>query len=241
MKRTLLLYLFVTNFSFAFVLNSGVNKVHLIELYTSESCSSCPPAEEFISGFKDSKDLWKRVIPMAFHVSYWNHLNWRDKFSKKEFSRRQRVGARKIKSSVYTPQLLLNGVDIPNNSILDSIKKDESVGNLNVDVSSKFDLAKIKFDSKLINKDTDYFCHSAVLVNGSRVKVTSGENSGKILKEDFIVKDEFKMKAIKNKKSLSCNLNIKLNEGKRQSLVFWIVDSTSNKIIQAVGRTLKNE
>ena len=239
MKLAFLLFIVISN-TFGLELNSGDNKVHLLELYTSESCSSCPPAEKFVSQFKDSNKLWKKVIPLSFHVAYWNHLHWKDKFSKKEFSQRQRIGARKIKSSVYTPQLLLDGVDVPNNRILSLIEKEIPVGNLNVSLSKDLSEAKINFSSKEKISSRDYFCHAAVLLSGSKVKITSGENSGKTLKEDFIVLDEFKMKAKKTANSLTCKLAIDVEKAKHQSLVFWIVDSESNQVIQAVGQDLKS-
>src|SRR5205814_757208 len=66
----------------------------LIELFTSEGCSSCPPAEKWLSALKSSSDLWKKAVPVAFHVDYWDHLGWRDRFAKPEFtSRQQRYAA----------------------------------------------------------------------------------------------------------------------------------------------------
>src|SRR5260370_2199922 len=69
---------------------SGDMQTTLIELFTSEGCSSCPPADAWISQLKDSPDLWKRVVPVAFHVDYWDNLGWRDRFAKPEFTARQR-------------------------------------------------------------------------------------------------------------------------------------------------------
>src|ERR1051326_5468046 len=68
---------------------SGETQNSLIELFTSEGCSSCPPAEKWLSALKTNQDLWKKTIPVAFHVDYWNHLGWRDRFSKPEFTSRQ--------------------------------------------------------------------------------------------------------------------------------------------------------
>ena len=58
---------------------SGVTRTTLLELFTSEGCSSCPPAEKWLSQLKSNPDLWKKIVPIAFHVDYWDHLGWRDR------------------------------------------------------------------------------------------------------------------------------------------------------------------
>ena len=69
--------------------SSPVQQATLIELYTSEGCSSCPPADSWLSQFKDNEHLWTQIVPVSFHVDYWDNLGWRDRFSSAEFSRRQ--------------------------------------------------------------------------------------------------------------------------------------------------------
>jgi hypothetical protein len=69
---------------------SGESATTLIELFTSEGCSSCPPADKWLSKFRSNPDLWSRVVPVAFHVDYWNNLGWMDRFSRPEFTERQR-------------------------------------------------------------------------------------------------------------------------------------------------------
>src|SRR5215470_11757488 len=82
----------------------------LIELFTSEGCSSCPPAEKWLSRLKSNQELWKKIVPLAFHVDYWDHLGWRDRFAKPEFnSRQQHYAAAWGGDSVYTPGFVVNG------------------------------------------------------------------------------------------------------------------------------------
>src|SRR6187401_2558536 len=61
-------------------ITSGSARASLLELYTSEGCSSCPPAEAWLSSLKDEPRLWRDFVPMAFHVDYWDRLGWRDPF-----------------------------------------------------------------------------------------------------------------------------------------------------------------
>src|ERR1017187_258248 len=68
---------------------SGPAHVALVELYTSEGCSSCPPAERWLAARRDDPGLWRDFVPIAFHVDYWNQLGWPDRFSTREFTQRQ--------------------------------------------------------------------------------------------------------------------------------------------------------
>ena len=91
---------------------SGQRRVPLLELYTSEGCDSCPPADRWISELRTAGYAGERVVVLAFHVDYWDKLGWVDRFGQARFSERQRLlnnrnGAR----VVYTPQLVLNGKD----------------------------------------------------------------------------------------------------------------------------------
>src|SRR5438477_9939189 len=73
------------------VFESGPARVHLLELFTSEGCSSCPPAEAWMTKLKDNPGLWHDFVPIAFHVDYWDHLGWRDRFAAKEWTARQQA------------------------------------------------------------------------------------------------------------------------------------------------------
>lgn len=78
----------------------------IVELYTSEGCSSCPPADAFMGVLKDVKG----VLPLSFHVDYWDYLGWKDKFASPEYTQRQRSYASYFsRRSVYTPQAVIQG------------------------------------------------------------------------------------------------------------------------------------
>ncbi|MDH5614701.1 MAG: DUF1223 domain-containing protein, partial [Gammaproteobacteria bacterium] len=89
---------------------SGQGQKVLIELYTSEGCSSCPPAEKYLNTYRHNKELWHTYIPVAFHVDYWDYIGWKDRFASPSFSTRQRQHARERNvRSVYTPSFMVNG------------------------------------------------------------------------------------------------------------------------------------
>ncbi|MGJ8664273.1 MAG: DUF1223 domain-containing protein, partial [Marinicella sp.] len=90
--KCLLLFLMISKLSLAaqWETSSADEQTTLIELFTSEGCSSCPPADAFLSQFQNSDDLWNQYIPIAFHVDYWDYIGWKDVFASPEFSARQR-------------------------------------------------------------------------------------------------------------------------------------------------------
>src|SRR6186713_3438579 len=116
MQRTFS-FLFVMSISFSTVafagsanFESGKTRTHVIELFTSEGCSSCPPAEAWLSKLKDEPRLWRDFVPLAFHVDYWDRLGWRDPFAARQWTARQYdYSSRWNSSSVYTPGFVLNG------------------------------------------------------------------------------------------------------------------------------------
>jgi len=90
----------------------NVPRVALLELYTSEGCNSCPPADRWVSSLPRPQMVPQQLVVLAFHVDYWNYLGWQDRFSQRRFTERQQelVRANGLRTA-YTPQLVLNGRD----------------------------------------------------------------------------------------------------------------------------------
>jgi hypothetical protein len=82
----------------------------LVELFTSQGCSSCPKAEAWLNALKDHKDLWHTIVPISMHVDYWDNLGWKDPFASSAYTLRQyRYKSEKRLGSIYTPCFVLNG------------------------------------------------------------------------------------------------------------------------------------
>src|SRR5437868_8296991 len=93
------------------VARSGERTAALVELYTSEGCSSCPPADRWLSNVGKAFAT-EQVVPLALHVDYWDYIGWKDPFARREFSQRQRRLSQLQRASfVYTPQVLVQGTD----------------------------------------------------------------------------------------------------------------------------------
>ncbi len=157
----------------------------LIELYTSEGCSSCPPAERFLNRLGERSDLWTTYVPVAFHVDYWDRLGWRDRFSSPTYSQRQRRYAKLgYLGSVYTPGFVVNGREWRRGWFRsDPPPAQAGAGALRLrledgQVSAHYDASP-----------GTYRLYLALLGMGLRTEISAGENRGRSARHDFVVLD----------------------------------------------------
>lgn len=163
--------------------NSKSNGVVVLELFTSQGCSSCPPADKILADFTLKNN--PKIIPLAFHVDYWNNLGWKDPFSKAEFSNRQREYAQNFDANnVYTPQLIINGKhEIVGNNESGIEKLVSKELNSNNDFNLEITSASISGNQLLVNWKTNNLDKN-LTVNVALVKkkeltsIKRGENSG---------------------------------------------------------------
>jgi len=181
--RISLLFLSLSSFLAGQTFQSGSAATAVIELYTSEGCSSCPPAERWLSELKTDKALWTRFVPVAFHVNYWDYLGWPDDYAQAAFTQRQRIYADAWKAwNVYTPEFVYQGKEWQPGS---SSPKATSPGILaihrNPDGSGEI---SYKPDD---TKSSKTYEASVVILGGDvLVKVRAGENAGRTLAHDFV-------------------------------------------------------
>ena len=168
---------------------SPPERVPVLELFTSHGCSSCPPADKWLRGFVDHPGLWKDVIPLAFHVDYWDGLGWPDRFASDGYSRRQRDyrGTGRI-SSVYTPGFVLNGREWRGWFLgrRPELLPGAEVGILSLNLDREGG-ARLRFDPAGRSQGLKLRAHLAVLGFGLATPVGGGENAGRILEEHFVV------------------------------------------------------
>jgi len=166
---------------------SGVEHTALLELYTSEGCSSCPPADAWVGRLRQRGELWKGFVPVVFHVDYWNNLGWPDRFSAREYSQRQRGYAAGWRvSMVYTPGFVLDGAEWREWSRASSVPAGgKRVGVLEVTLRDRV-TAEMSF-APVENGTLPAQVELALLGTSLETKVAGGENGGKTLRHEFVV------------------------------------------------------
>lgn len=178
---------------------SPLNRVVLLELYTSEGCSSCPPADHFISSLKTAGISDKQLIPVAFHVTYWDYIGWKDRFAKKQFDERQRELANKNrKATVYTPQFVLSGEDYRSYATFseDVNKLAAEKATVALELTTQALPDRHSADRLLLNLKTDISASDVsdigfyllVLEDNLASDVNDGENNGEKLHHDYVVR-----------------------------------------------------
>jgi hypothetical protein len=218
---------------------SGETQSTLIELFTSEGCSSCPPAEKWLSTLKSNPDLWKKIVPVAFHVDYWDRLGWRDRFAKPEFtSRQQRYAAAWGGDSVYTPGFVVNGKEWRN----------WFVGNMTPASSTKVGVLRVslgadrKITATFVPVKTEagaLALNVALAGNDLQSDVKRGENTGRKLHHDFVVLDLIKIDMANESNAWTASIVLPMRAGddKPSALAAWITENENP--IQATGGWLR--
>ena len=218
---------------------SSETQSSLIELFTSERCSSCPPAEKWMSGLKSSQDLWKKTVPIAFHVDYWDRLGWRDRFAKSEFtSRQQHYAAAWGGDSVYTPAFVVDGKEwrgwFGGNAVPTTSTK---VGVLRVSLGDDGTLSATFVPETI--QPRALALNVALLGNDLESDVKRGENSGRKLHHDFVVLDLIKIDMANESNRWTGSVAVPMRSGndKPSALAAWITENATP--IQATGGWLR--
>ena len=223
-------------------LQSGPDQVSLLELYTSEGCSSCPSADRMISELKSSPGLWNRIVPVAFHVDYWDYLGWVDRMANKEYGERQRDYIRQWNGrSTYTPMLVNNGEEFRRDTI--SQKPETDVGYLSVEQDAPGEFMVVFRPSERF-QNPHWRLETALLGFGISSKVATGENAGKVLAHDFTVLDHQVKDAVLADGKVQSLFSIDLRSSLKTSrlgLAAWVHPEDDLRPVQAVGGWLSVE
>ena len=225
---------------------SSEKQATLIELFTSEGCSSCPPADRWLGSLKKDPRLWQQIIPIAFHVDYWNSLGWTDRYSNADYSDRQRQYASKgYAKTVYTPGFFKNGRewrawfrsrDLGNT-------EGRRVGPLQVRVENEqlraiFEPVNLSFNALQLNV--------ALLGMDIQNKIEDGENEGKTLEHNFVVLAIHHFESELHQGQLRWKVDYapeqilakKINNSGNRALAVWITRPNDPTPIQSVGGLL---
>jgi hypothetical protein len=233
MRRILLLALLtpsaILNAQAACEVASTAARPHIVELYTSEGCDSCPPAEQWMSTLLKHDDL----VGLEFHVDYWDSSSWRDPFSEHAYTARQQTLAKRGgHGQVYTPQIWLDGhlwANWPKGSPPTQV--DTSPPALRLAVVQEEPL-QFKVDGDNGPPGSDYRIYAALTENGLSKHVSGGENHGKTLAHDEVVRAFAGPMALPHAEAA-----LKMPKGidmGRSSVVAFVQDERDGSIVQAV-------
>ena len=232
-----------TSSAHEYVFTSGSHTNTMIELYTSEGCSSCPPAEEYLNSLSTHPDLWKSVFPMAFHVDYWNHLGWRDRFSRAAHSERQRTYARQRNTLfVYTPQLLVNGKSWRPGRFKQALPQQDSsdAGSLEIIISGDTVRARYSASDSQTDKHKPRKLHIAIIGMGLVSAIKAGENTGRAARHEFVVLAHSEHSSNTNHWNISLPSINSYGESQR-AVVAWVSIDNNPAPIQVTGGRIGNK
>ncbi|MDT0540949.1 MULTISPECIES: DUF1223 domain-containing protein [Croceitalea] len=164
----------------------------VLELFTSQGCSSCPPADVLLEKAKD--DFPDKVFALSYHVDYWNYIGWNDPYSKSAYTLKQRAYNQKFKSrNNYTPQMVINGSEhfvgsdrLTLNSKIATYGKQPAMNRVLVSKIERTD-SFIKFDFEIEGKLTGKKLRTVLVLNNRITSVKRGENKNRTLKNSNIV------------------------------------------------------
>lgn len=221
-------------------LESGEQHVALLELFTSEGCSSCPPADRWLSSLQQDPGLWKDYVPVAFHVDYWDYIGWEDRFARPGYGARQRrYAAEGGVKFVYTPGVFLQGVAWPDWRAGRPPGTDDSrVGNLRVRVEDGF--AEIRFDDARPTPG-HLTAHVALLGMDLETAVRSGENRNRKLHHDFVALGVVSIPLADTGSGYAANTALPdiTSEADDVALAAWVSEAGAQTPIQSVGGLLR--
>lgn len=218
--------------------------VVIVELFTSEGCSSCPPADLLLSEIVDNQYSDVDVIGLSFHVDYWDYIGWKDPYASNHFTQRQRTYARKFKSrQIYTPQMIVNG----KHEFVGSDSKrwrhylDQEKANISA-ISLQIENQRI-VDNELtisVKSSQDYtsILNVAIVERGLSQEVNRGENRGKKLYHDNVVRVFTSRQFDGQPNTFKLDLPSDMSLG-NASLVLYTQEEQSWEVLQAMKVDLK--
>ena len=229
-------FLSVPSFAGEVSFHAGPERTHLVELYSSEGCSSCPPADEWIVPLRAHARVWKDFVPVVFHVDYWDYLGWKDRYADPAFSARQRAYAAAWGSrSVYTPGFVLDGTEWRGWGG-EPPSAGPAAGSLTATLASgKW---RVRFSPAVDAGGYDVFV--ARLAFGIESPVAGGENAGRTLRHEFVVRGLSRARMNSTDGLWTALVALPADSAaapRRSGAAIWVTDA-SGRPVQAAGGIL---
>lgn len=226
-------------------ISSGPKKVRLIELYSSQSRASCPPAERWFSSLREHPSLWQDIVPVSFHVSYWDKRGWKDRLALPEFTARMQGWLSRWRSSTpYAPVIVLDGVEWSGWAKEEPVPMpaETPAGILTVKRISEAEFRVLYQPDE--SARGPWTVHGALLGLGVRTRIEAGENIGKTLYQDFVAlrSDQKPMESTREGYRATVRLPFKGGSGTVSkdglALAVWVSRQEDLLPVQAAGTVL---
>jgi len=212
----------------------------LLELYTSEGCSSCPPADELLGKIQNEyRD--KNVYVLAYHVDYWDKQGWKDIFSNADFTKRQYDYAQFLgKEPIYTPQVIINGktdyIGSQETSLRNGIKSalsKQALASLNLEANQNENSISVNYSVEGTSKNSRLLL--AVVQKEAKSNVKRGENANRVLSHYQIVRNLQSIDLNKNKKG-TASVHLPKNYNAQDFEIIGFVQDMNSGAILGVKR-----
>ena len=229
-------------------------RIVIVELFTSEGCSSCPPADALLKELSERQKVeGVEIVALEEHVDYWNHLGWKDPYSAAEFSQRQSDYAHIFrKDGVYTPQMVVDGqIEFVGSRSLAAREAIQKAGNqpkaeivLSAGANSSpgkpaFGVQVGSLEGLSVHGETELWI--AVTEKGLQTDVKAGENSGETLKHAAVVRSLRKIDTLRDPAGYNAQIHPAIDPGWKKenlSVVVFLAEKSSHKIIGAASAPL---
>ena len=215
----------------------------VVELFTSEGCSSCPPADQLVARIQ-KEDQDQPVYILAFHVDYWDRLGWKDAFSDKRYTQRQNLYASWLNlQSIYTPQIVVNGrkefVGSQENTLRNAIQSglDQAPGAQLTLSDVRLDQGKVSWHFHVQNAAAKSSLIVALVQRSATSAVKAGENSGVTLSHVQIVRN-LSGTEIGTGANGSAELALPQGATGREELIAFVQSDDNGQIVAATSMAL---
>ncbi|MEZ5344156.1 MAG: DUF1223 domain-containing protein [Pyrinomonadaceae bacterium] len=212
----------------------------MVELFTSEGCASCPPAERILAKLQIEQPFEQaEIITLALHVDYWDDLGWKDKFASPLFTQRQRVYDRKFRTGqIYTPQMVVDGIHEFVGSNFEKAEKAirKAAGAEKARIGLQLTGDKLEIDISDIPKHDDASVYLALAEDDIKTDVKGGENAGKNLRHVSVVRSLRGLSLIgESDTKLQTEVNLQIGKDWNRSSISAVVFIQENRSRRILG------
>ena len=227
---------------------SGREAVKLVELYTSEGCDSCPPADRWLSTTFRNDAGGVAAIPLAFHVDYWDRLGWKDRFASPAYTERQYAAMRANRARfVYTPQVLVQGRDYPEwrgrgSTAFTTVHSTSARAEIALEAEPQRGSIAVKATARvpMPSDRKGAGLYLAFTDDGLASDVKAGENAGVRLTHDHVVRMLRAAPALNANGEVRWEVTLPLpaEQGSGSSIVAFVQNSGTGDVLQALSLPL---